>query len=626
MQSVVAAATKIKNERQRMSAFCILHFAFCILHSPLSHRREAESSRLRRTGGIYIAVLSTALIVSLLSISALVGQRLQNRMVVASADIRQAQLNANTAVEVALLAMKQDTNWRTTYSNGNWFVNRGTGNGSCTANVTDPLDANLANNPDDPVVVLGIGYSGDAQQRVKVTVDPRQEPLSCLRSAVAVGDLLTLNNDTLRTNNALVTANQVSATNSQVYGNIEAVSVSGSTYNGTTTQIISEKRPTMPDWTSVFSYYRTNGTQIDINDLPSQTPNLGRNTSIENGTTDWTGSAPSMPTADISQSNNQIRSGNYSLRVQNRTAWNAGAEQYIDGFVKPGQSYTVEGYVNLPSAAVKNFRFTMFVKGTGSLQQDSGPDTWVLTGGWRYVSATLTAPTWSGNLEYAYIKIAGADTNNTSEFYFDDLTVRETTTGRFIYRKVLSPSLNPFGATTNAEGIYWIDCLGNKIVIERSRILGTLLLVNPGSGSCISDGPISWSPAVAGYPALLVDADNPVEADFSLQATNRSLGEKENGVNYNPSGAAHENFGQDSDTNDLYRSEIRGLIAVRDDISFQNRTLVRGQVLVGDDISSSSGELEVDFQPDSLLNPPPGFTAPYTYLPRPASVQKAVAN
>ena len=28
---------------------------------------------------------------------------------------------------LALLTMKQDTNWRTTYSNGNWFVNRSTG-------------------------------------------------------------------------------------------------------------------------------------------------------------------------------------------------------------------------------------------------------------------------------------------------------------------------------------------------------------------------------------------------------------------------------------------------------------------------------------------------------------------
>ena len=255
-------------------------------------------NRRCRVGGIYIAVLGTALVVALLGMTALIGQRLQNRMIVASAGIRQAQLNANTAVELGLLAMKQDTNWRTTYSDGNWFVNRSATAGACTLSVADPIDGNLANNADDPIVMTGIGYSGDAQQRVKVTVDPRKTPLSCLRSAVAVGDAITLNGDILRTN-GLTTASSVSANASSVYGKVEAVTVSGSTYNGTTTQVLAEKRPTMPDWTSVFSYYRTNGAEISINSLPTQTPNLGRNPSFDTDTSYWTGAAIGLPTATL---------------------------------------------------------------------------------------------------------------------------------------------------------------------------------------------------------------------------------------------------------------------------------------------------------------------------------------
>ena len=77
-------------------------------HHALSNRKLSLAR-----GGVYIAVLGTALLVALLGMTALVGQRMQNRMVTASADIRQAQLNANTAVELALLTMKQDANWRT---------------------------------------------------------------------------------------------------------------------------------------------------------------------------------------------------------------------------------------------------------------------------------------------------------------------------------------------------------------------------------------------------------------------------------------------------------------------------------------------------------------------------------
>src|SRR4051795_11914311 len=80
-----------------------------------------------RQGGVYIAVLGSAMIIALLGMCALIGQRIENRLVASAADIRQAQINASTAVELARLIMKQDTSWRTNYSNGSWFTNRSTG-------------------------------------------------------------------------------------------------------------------------------------------------------------------------------------------------------------------------------------------------------------------------------------------------------------------------------------------------------------------------------------------------------------------------------------------------------------------------------------------------------------------
>jgi hypothetical protein len=587
-----------------------------------------KSRRVRRTGGVYIAVLGSALIIALLGMCALIGQRIENRLVVASTDIRQAQLNANTAVELALLTMKQDANWRTNYSNGNWFSNRSAGTGTCTANVVDPIDGSLSNNPDDPVTITGIGYSGQADQRVKVTADPRKTPLSCLRSALATGGNITLNSNVLRTN-GLITANQISASSSQVYGSAQAASVSGSTYNGTTTQVTSDKRPTMPDWTSVFSYYRTNGTAIDINSLPTSTPNFGQNVGIENGTTGWSGSPPlaSIGTSAISQDSSVQRSATNSLKVQTRQSWISGPIQRIDSFVKPGGSYYMEAWVYIGTGAARNFCFTLYTKGTGgSAQSSTGPSVFIALGalnvGWTKVSATLTAPAWTGDLEYAFVKIAGADSLNTAAFNVDDLDIRESVTGRLLYRQVLGPGVNPFGST-NSEGIYWINCNGNRLIIEHSRIVGTLLVVNPGANSCVSDGPIAWSPAVAGYPALLVDSDNGTSADFAINASNCVLSEKDDGVNYNPAGAPHDELGTNATTTDIYRSQIRGLIAIRHDLTYQNRALLRGPVIVGNNITSSSGELEINYLPDSLLNPPSGFWS-YAYPRRTGSTQKVV--
>jgi hypothetical protein len=359
--------------------------------------------------------------------------------------------------------------------------------------------------------------------------------------------------------------------------------------------------------------------------------NLIRNAGIENGITsaDWF-VGPAGSTADMDQGGGMQHSGSKSMRVKNRSDQYAGPAQPIDSYVKMGQQYYIEAYVYHSTSLLnlgiiglsKTFRISLYTKGTSSGSPTINYVDVNATGlQWSKISGNVTAPPWSSNLEYAYVKLACTDAN--VDFYLDDVVIRETTSGRIIYQKSLGPGNNPFGGGTNSEGIYKIDCGGQTLIIERSRIVGTLLVINPGPGSCVNNGPINWSPAVAGYPALLVDADTPTSADFSILATNRALSEKENGVSFNPSGVPSSEFGTDNDTNEIYRSQIQGLVAIRHDLSYQNRSLIKGQIIVGNNIANSSGELEVDYQPDSLLNPPPGFWS-YTYSRRATSTQKVV--
>ncbi|HEY4234266.1 MAG TPA: carbohydrate binding domain-containing protein [Lacipirellulaceae bacterium] len=578
-------------------------------------------------GSVYIAVLGTSLIVALLALSALALQRIQNRMLGTSTDIRQAQLNAEAAVELGLLAMKQDTNWRTTYTSGHWITNRTLTAGTCSLDGTDPVDGNLANNTTDPVVFTGIGDYGSAEQRVRVTADPQAKPLSCLRSGVAAGHSVTLTGSVLRSS-GLVSANLASASASTIYGNVQATSISGSTYAGTSTQISSSQLPTMPTWTTVFNYYKTNGSQLDISKMPTKASNLARNSNVEAaiGTNDWTGSPLGSSAATIAQSNLFQTSGLNSLKVSSRADYTAGAAQYISDYIISGQSYLVDCMVRPTAGISQNFVISLCTKGTGAAQTVVSSSTSVQTNNWKDVTAQLVAPSWSGNLAYAYVKISGASASNTGTFYVDDFTVREAPTGLVIYQQVLGPGVDNLyvGAPVNAQGIYWIDCSNNNLYISRSRIKGTLLVINPGTSSCIGPGPIRWSPAVSGYPALLVHADTATKANFSIQATNRVLSESENGVNYNPAGVSSEEFGQDTDMNETYSSEVSGLVAVENNLTYQNNGLIRGTVIVGNDLISTGGALEISYQPESLLNPPPGFTGTNTYVRRPASMTKTV--
>jgi hypothetical protein len=585
-------------------------------------RRVSATRPSHRRGGVYIAVLGTSLIVSVLALSAILLQRVQNRMLAAAADIEQARLNAQTAVDLGLLMIKQDDQWRDHHADGEWFADRATGAGTCSLEVVDPADGDLDDSARDPVILVGIGRSGNAEQRVSLTVDPVPEPLGCLRSAVAAGGSIQLSNDVLRASEK-ITANSVSASSSLVEGNVEAASISGSTYLGTTTQIAAADLPAMPDWDTLVSDYQSIGTEIPVASLATATTNLCLNSGFELSTTGWTGEPPesAVGTATISQSSSQKHTGTYGLRVRNRDYVQSGACYRIDSVVKPNQQYTAEIWVYNPKSYWNPFRLTLYTKGTtdGSYDAASGSEVWVGPYTWAKVSGTLTAPSWTGDLLYAFVKIAGTSSGGTDEFYTDDCDIREVSTGLYIYRKVLSPSTNPFSGGTNPRGVYWIDCGGNRITIERSRILGTLVLLNPGSGSSVGSGPIHWSPALPGYPALVVDGD------FTIAATDRVLSETENQLSYNPPGTPHEQFGVDYDLFDIYPSEINGLVVVADDFSFRNSARICGQLIVGDDIDSSSGSLDIDYRPDSLLNPPPGFTTPFGCISRPGSTTKVVS-
>ena len=228
-----------------------------------------------------------------------------------------------------------------------------------------------------------------------------------------------------------------------------------------------------------------------------------------------------------------------------------------------------------------------------------------------------------------YLVINSNDSGGTHKaFYVDNLDFYESGP-RFIHQKTLGPGVNPFG-TSDPDGIYWINCNGNTLVIERSRILGTLVVLNPGANSRIEHGPILMSPFQPGYPSLLVNGN------FAIQATNRPLGELENssseyGIvsNYNRSGMPYD-FGtstvgsEDSNTNDTYPSEIRGLVAISGNLTYANSPRMRGPVIVGGSVTNGGGTLTVESSPESLVNPPPGFVGPYLYPRRPASTTKEV--
>ena len=404
----------------------------------------------------------------------------------------------------------------------------------------------------------GIGYCGEAEQRVELHINAHRQPHDCLR----------------------------------------------------------QNSTAQPDWNAIFAHYQTQGTQILIASVPNGHPvanfATGRNHDLEanevnNAPPFWTGDAPGTGSTEVRRSNNEYRSGQYSMRVRDRSSQIGGASHSVQHFLKPETPYLIEVWVCGEDfhAAVLTWRFTLRTKTVGNPAISTvGPllATQVqLSGNWVKLSRTLTSNDWSGVLEYAWLTVSCDNVATLRpDFFMDDFLIKDASTGRFIYKQAV-----------NANGINFIDCESQNLYIERSRICGTLLVLNPGPNSRIDYGPIHWSPHIPGYPALLVNGN------FSIRATNQPLSEADNAVNYNPSSpvAFPYNGSADSDSTDQYASEIHGLVCVSGNLTYKYTPQIRGRMIVGGNGGNpvNNGSPTLTYLPDSLLSPPPPLGGFYSY-------------
>jgi len=168
---------------------------------------------------------------------------------------------------------------------------------------------------------------------------------------------------------------------------------------------------------------------------------------------------------------------------------------------------------------------------------------------------------------------------------------------------LLSPASNPYGMA-DADGIYVIDCQGQNVVVRNCRIVGTLVLLNAGASSKLSES-LNWEPAVSNYPSVLIQGS--VEMSFDSTATL-----DEGPVNFNPANTPYPYDGSgrsDKDTRDSYPVRITGLIYASGEIVAVGRTQTyEGAVIAGADLMSlSNSVMNLTYDSTFFSNPPPGF-------------------
>ena len=176
--------------------------------NPRSAIRNPQS---RRRGSIYLHVLSSSLLITVLGLAALAAVRLQMRSSRLTRDYAEARACAISGVELGLLYVKQDGAWRTTRPNGTWIQEVALGSGRFTLQGIDPKDNVLSNSAYEPLILTGIGTKGLARHKAQVTLVAVVKPLDVLNTCLAAsgnvqikaGKRITLVGASLSTNSQL---------------------------------------------------------------------------------------------------------------------------------------------------------------------------------------------------------------------------------------------------------------------------------------------------------------------------------------------------------------------------------------------------------------------------------------
>ena len=254
-----------------------------ILPSPVARHRRRRRRR-PPAGVVYVAVLGVAMIISIISLASLHVARVELRATGGLDQMTTAQNAANSAVELAIARIRDNSDWREDYDSGrevprnSWTA---WGEGGKLKFVIEDDDGNLDDDSRDPVTVRGIGAAGGAVAVVAVMLEPSGEPITCLDAALHAGEDVKLTYGDIIECNHFVSANiDISVGSSRTLDgdawareDIRLLSgllgLNRGSVTGSRLEDMSPARE-MPDAAHVFKYYIANGSRIDIASIPGR--------------------------------------------------------------------------------------------------------------------------------------------------------------------------------------------------------------------------------------------------------------------------------------------------------------------------------------------------------------------
>jgi hypothetical protein len=456
-----------------------------------------------------------------------------------------------------------------------------------------------------------IGKTGRAIYRSKVNANITPADGSCLDVALMSAGTMSFAGAVISTDQIVASNASINSSASQINSDVEAgSSVSGSTYKRSVTNSVSQRA--MPKAAELFTKYSASSQLISASALPLFTrTEIISNTTFETNSNGWT-AFPLGSSCQLNRGPGKARSGTRALEIRQRDNANCiakysatSADTRLARFIS-GHQYSLTIPVNVKDNAYIKVVCTL----TSSLtaMQTFQSDNWFVaykdtSEPKDYTIANITfRPIFAGTptLLEVYVLFANSDT----DYNIDDPTLTDITypdNCRVFERTALTPTLNPYG-TASGTGNYRFECGEQNVAFGYGRIVGTVILSNPGSLSGIY-GPMDWQPKLSTLPAILSTGK------LTIDQTALALNESDINANLNASGAPNPYVGgnSDNDNTDSYASMIRGLVYCADDLAIPGVLRSNGVVVSGGNVSAIGGDIVVTYDRSIAEDPPAGF-------------------
>jgi hypothetical protein len=173
----------------------------------------------RRLGSAYVMILGVSAVLMVIGLAAVSVARIDNRNVSADNDWSEAQTLALSAAENALARIAVTDDWRSRLAG---VVTVPMGHGTMQWQITDDGDGQLADDEQDPVLIVAIGQVGASRYKLGLRCLVEGRPLEALARCVHGGGDITMD-----TNSRLTVTGGAASTNGDFRADKDTAELAG---------------------------------------------------------------------------------------------------------------------------------------------------------------------------------------------------------------------------------------------------------------------------------------------------------------------------------------------------------------------------------------------------------------